>query len=136
MKRLLIVAAAFLVAGCGAAPPASFDAHGTLTLTKYEHAGVEGSWCRGEDGYADIAGGTQVKITDSTGSVVALGVLSDGVARQTTTWMPTGTSACVFGFDVTGIPVGDGGIFGVEVSHRGVIQFTQSTASSLALTLD
>lgn len=74
--------------------------------------------------------GAQVRITDADGTVIALGSLDAGIARQPFEGV-IGTSRCEFTFAVSDVP-DDGGI---EVTHRGVVQFTRDQASSIALTL-
>ena len=140
MRRFGIAAASFaLVTGCSAAPaatptaPATFDVKGTIAVTLILFDASDGDPCTTTGGYDDIRTGTQVKVSDASGKIVGLGALSSGLARDTdTSWR--GTNKCEFSFSVTGIPEG-GEIFGVEVSHRGVVQFTRNQADQVALTL-
>lgn len=141
MKRALIFAAtAALLAGCSStnrAPtptPTDFDVHGTLSLSKIAIYGTDGDPCTGSGGYSDIASGAQVKVTDNSGSVVAIGSLNSGLSHQTNSGMD-GTNVCVFSFDVFNIPIRDSSIYGIEVTHRGVIQFTRDDANDISLTL-
>lgn len=141
MKRFLIVAfSAFALVGCstGAAAsspsPEAFDVRGMLTLNQVSDNTSKGDACTGRDGYDDIREGAQVKVSSDAGKVLGLGALKAGRAGQPLE--DTGaTGTCVFGFEVSGIPAGGGAIFGVEVTHRGVIQFTRDEAGTIALTL-
>jgi hypothetical protein len=136
---MVFVACALTVVGCSTPPAATppvvtFDVAGTMSISRVLFDAIDGDSCSGIDGYDDIRTGAQVKVTDSTGKVVGLGALKAGLARDTNeSWR--GTNLCVFEFTVRDIPR-EGNIFGVEVSHRGVIQFTQDQAESLALTLN
>ena len=133
------VAICTLITGCSApaaatpTAPATFDVAGTMTITRVMLDGAEGDVCTGGDGYDDMKPGAQVKISDGAGKVIGLGALGPGAARDTQEW--AGTDQCVFDFTVTGIPEDSGPIYGVEVSRRGVVQFTRDQARSLALTL-
>ena len=136
-----LVALVLLVGGCAATPaatptptaPATFDVTGTLTLSRVMLYGSDGDSCSGIEGYDDIRTGTQVKVSDDTGKIVGLGALKAGLARDSKpSWK--GTDLCVFDFEVKGIP-DSGAIYGVEVSHRGVVQFTRDQADSVSLTL-
>ena len=142
MNRITLASLALLLlGGCSSVPtptptptgPATFEVRGSLTLSRVMLYGEEGNECSGIDGYNDMSGGTQVKVSDSAGKVIGLGELEPGVARQTNEGQQ-GTNVCVFDFTVSDVPEGDG-IFGVEVSHRGVIQFTRADADEVLLTL-
>lgn len=141
MKPMILAAplAAFvLLAGCGGQAgetptptveptPETFDAIGTLTLPK--GYGWEGgtSNCWGKGGFSDITQGAQVKVSDSSGDVIAFGGLMKGQYE-------TG-SGCVFGFMVVDVPDKGDGIYGIEISSRGVYQFKKADAEDLALKL-
>lgn len=109
-------------------PPASaaggtFAARGTLRLAD----GIGPAWplgesCSGRGGYADIREGAQVTVTDSTGAVVALSELSDGVVTDNPELQ--GSKVCEFAFSLRDVPAGRG-IYGVEVSHRGAVRFQE-----------
>lgn len=125
-----------LTAGCGsptAPTPATsttatavFTASGGLTLTQGPYTGAAGTTCSGKGGFADITGGAQVKISDASGKVVALGELETGATLTFTD--------CYFSFSVDGVP-DSGDIYGVEVANRSVIQFRKADAESIELTL-
>jgi hypothetical protein len=90
----------------------------------------------GSGGYADIASGTQVTVTDGDGTVIAIGTLGDGVTPHTPdVWAGDWEyPPCLFPFTIEGVP-DSGTIYGIEVSHRGVIQFSEDEAQSLSFSL-
>ena len=139
MRPIWIAAVALIALGCSApiqepTQPATFDVTGTFTISRVMLDGIDGDRCNGSDGYDDIETGTQVKVSDASGKIIGLGALKAGLARDThPDWR--GTDKCVFDFEVKAIPEDSGSIYGVEVSHRGVVQFTRDQASDLALTL-
>lgn len=158
---VVLIAAAFFVftRGSSDAPkaatePETFTASGVLVLTDEDLVSDEylkiSDYCNFDDtcsapeglpcaagsaGYSDIAAGTQVTVTGSDGEVLALGALEPGGTQAvddvfTVDYYPP----CVFPFEVHDIP-DTGEIYGLEVSHRGVIQFTKADAESLAVSL-
>ena len=145
MKPAIIITAiaALALTGCSSAPtatptptrPATFTASGFMDLSQTMLGGKIGDQCSGRGGYSDMSGGTQVKISDASGKIIALGALDYGKAASS---IPeTGTTRaniCRFTFSVPGVPAGQS-IYGVEVGKRGVINFSESQAGSLALTL-
>ena len=138
MKPLAALAACLLLAGCSAVPtptptPTTFAASGTLDLAAPLIYATPGAACSGTGGYADIKSGAQVSITDAGGKVVALGILTPGLAVDKYPSV-TGCELCRFAFAVADIPGGDS-IYGVQVSHRGVVQFKRADANQLQLTL-
>jgi len=96
---------------------ATFIGGGYLELAGTFVPAGDGESCRGSGGYSDIAAGSSVTITDSSGKVVALGQLEDG--------RPGLPGTCALHFRVEGIPRGSG-FYGVEVSHRGKVQVRES----------
>lgn len=106
--------------------------HGALELQDGYSGRQTGAECRGTGGYSDINGSTSVTITDATGTVIALGRLDAGhVAMDASNVL----KVCEFQFGVPGVPVGKG-FYGVEVSHRGRVQFTEAqTGDAVHLTL-
>lgn len=151
MKKLTVVgaiAAGALLTGCGAsAPPnaeesvsdgpaaesSTFTVSGELRLADVQSTRKDGDPCSGAGGYADIRGGAQVKISDSAGSIVGLGELEAGRAEDVIS-QNDGTEDCVFAFTVSDISE-SGNIYGVEVSHRGIVQFPRQEADSVVVTL-
>lgn len=113
-----------------AAGAQTFSATGTMQLIDVYGRWPAGQSCRGQGGYKDIAGGTTVSVTDAAGKTVALGTLSAGTVVET----PAGFNVCEFNLVVTGIPAG-GGFYGVEVSHRGRVQYDEKTLSGQLLHL-
>jgi len=89
-----------------------------LILTAHD-GGVtsSGNDCQGasDSGYDDIRLGAQVTVTDQSGKTIAVSELEQG--------MYTGSDMCVFPFKVK-VPSGKK-FYGVTVSHRGMIQFTE-----------
>lgn len=107
--------------------PGSFTVEGILNLTDTsDPMDTSGSQCAGTGGYDDIADGTQVVVYDATGKSLAIGELTGGV--------PQGYGTCQFTFEVDHVPAGVGP-YSVQVSHRGMIAFTQDDALNLQLSL-
>lgn len=67
-------------------------------------------------GYDDIASGAPVAVKDASGKTVALGELGQGKDVD---------AGCGFSFSVKDVPAGLG-IYGIEVTHRGVIQYKEA----------
>lgn len=108
------------------AGPKSFRVTGTLTLQDSD--GYTGtSTCAGKRGYDDIGQGAQVTVSDAAGATVAIGRLGPGEKQS---------FGCVFNFSVPDVPAGKS-FYGIEVSHRGVLKYTEAEISTanLALTL-
>ncbi|MFF4417498.1 hypothetical protein ACFYY8_33655 [Streptosporangium sp. NPDC001559] len=83
--------------------------------------------CATRGGYSDIQEGAQVVVTDASSTTIALGRLAYGSWNRHT--------GCVFLFNVEGVPGGHK-FYGVEVSHRGRLQYTaEQVAQPLALTI-
>lgn len=140
MKWIASAAMALAMLGCsgpaGASSPSAsvFGVAGTLTIDEKWVSGEEGGRCSGLAAFDDVVAGAQVKVTDAAGTIVGLGALAAGVARDTQP-ASRGTETCEFTFNVEGIP-DEGEIFGVEVARRGVVQFRRDEASDVRLTLD
>lgn len=144
-RTVAVVAALVAVAGCSATPePASspspsqpaatFTVRGNLALAQTTlNRNTADPSCAGRGGYSDIRNGAQVKISDASGKIVALGELEDAFAVQMNEGMP-GTSHCVLYFKVEGVPDG-GSMYGIEVSHRGVVQFARDEIEDVSLNL-
>lgn len=143
-RASLALAAAVLLAGCGASAPAetptpstepTFMLIGMLDLAQMDLGAADGDPCVGEGGFADIQPGAQIKVSDASGTIIALGELGNGFARDS---FPSvrGTDICQFAIAVTEIPDGGDGIYGVEVASRGVINFEKvGPGATVALTL-
>lgn len=107
------------------AGPAAFNVSGQLDLVGRDNWLKVGGNCFGVDGYDDIDSGAQVVIRDGDGTKVAIGALEDGYVQN---------GDCIFLFFVTDVPEG-GGVYSVEVAHRGEVAFSESEAGVLHLTL-
>ncbi|WP_351232189.1 hypothetical protein [Streptomyces sp. NPDC002133] len=96
--------------------PDTFTTTGGIFLMDPEGFTDDGGSCTGDDGYDDLDVGTEVTISDASGTVVA--------ADSLTTGEVVGTS-CLFKFTVHGIPAGSK-LYRVEVSHRGDLTKTEA----------
>ncbi len=103
----------------------TFTVSGTFALTDRDGFFRYQGSCSGDGGYDDIDEGTQVVIRDGNETKVAIGALGAGFPSRGT---------CVFDFSVPDVPKG-GGIYSVEVGHRGEVSFKETEANTLALTL-
>lgn len=108
-----------LAGGKGPFGPKTFTANGTLTLIGDEVYSAS-TTCSGKGGYADIREGTAVTVSDAAGATVALGQLGAGHVDS--------SIGCTFPFSVAKVPAGKG-FYGIEVSHRGVLKFSEADAS-------
>lgn len=108
----------------------TFTASGDLVVTDSDGLGVDhggiGSACSGTNGYSDIAQGAQVVIYDASGKSLAIGALQQGEYY--------GADGCQFKWSVTGIPSGVGP-YSVQVTHRGMVVFTQDKATNQQLSI-
>lgn len=115
-----------LLVGCSApgkdAPspsPSVFTVSGTMTVRAHINMSEpdDGDPCRADNGYDDIATGSQVEVQDAAGKTLALGVLDPGVRAD--------KYFCRFAFTVNGVPDG-GDIYGVAVGResRGAVKFS------------
>lgn len=107
----------------------TFTVRGTVLLVD-DDIGLGERGCAGTGGYSDMRAGTQVTVTDPAGTVVAVGQLGVGDRRGDT----TGTR-CAFPFEVAGVPGGHA-FYGVEVSRRGRLQYTEAQVRDAPLALE
>lgn len=134
-------AAALAIAACTSEAPAPatttappLTIRGTLQVDSVGPAWKLGAFCFGDAGHEDIAEGAQVTVTDPAGKVIALGKLGPGVVAVHPTLGDPGKT-CMFPVTVAGVP-GGLGIYGIEVAHRGKVQYPEATlASPIELTL-
>lgn len=110
-------------------PPSTFTVEVVLQVEKAMYGAAPGDPCFMSGGYSDIGAGTQVRVVDDTGRVIALGALGVGEAVDT---LPDvkGTDRCRFEATVAEVPMVD--VFGVEVAHRGVVNFKREDDPTLA----
>ena len=95
--------------------PAPIEVDGDLELMEEGRHPKFGRQCAAKSaGYDDITAGAQVTVTNEAGTVLAVGTLQNGTG--------TGTG-CKFPFTVT-VPPGHQ-FYGFEISHRGVIRYSE-----------
>jgi hypothetical protein len=127
------VVAFVLAGGCWAYAtghifPRGFTATGTVAVDDDSVTRSAGSVCFVSGTYPDVVAGAQVVITDAASKTVAIGALGPGRADD--------QHDCVFPFSVRGVPSGLG-FYGVEVAHRGRVQFTEAEMhGDVRMTLD
>lgn len=142
-RYLLLAALAVLVLGVGAAvagiltargdyatatpTPSStlgstMNVRGGVALAKFDYAIVGGA-CVGRGGFDDIAPGAQVKITDRGGALIGLGSITQGVVVDSDNGKTK--DACLLLWTVDDVPRFQQ-FYGVEVSHRGIVQATEA----------
>jgi hypothetical protein len=141
LPAAIILAASLTTAGCGSTTgaehptPASsarpYTVSGSITLGRGQFEwGVNGTSdtaCYGRGGYDDLAAGAQVVITDPAGKTVAIGQLRTGTATVGDDQLAT---SCDLPFTVPNVPAGLG-FYGVEVSHRGRVQYPEAQIRGL-----
>lgn len=83
--------------------------------------------CQGQRGFADVAEGAQVVVTDAGGKVVGVGSLGPGVGQGGSTLGTSGGAvvAAVCELRFTAAVPGGVGPYGVEVGKRGVLRYTE-----------
>lgn len=94
------------------------------SLAVKDRTGEAGQPCTTSDGYDDLAVGTQVTVSDEAGTVLAVADLGEGLSTGST---------CDFPFTIT-VPPGHK-FYGFEVSHRGVIRYTEDQVRSGSVSL-
>ena len=119
MRRMLPLALIFaLAAGCSGTP-ATIDVSGAIAIAPAPGGwtGSAGEPCRtgSSSGHSDLKEGAQVVISDAAAKTIAIGQLAAGVQD--------GAGGCRFAFRVTKVPDGQG-FYGIEVTHRGRLQYT------------
>jgi hypothetical protein len=81
----------------------------------------DGKRCDGTNGFADLTVGAPVTVMNAAGNTIATGVLGLGHPVHD-------AFACVFRFTVNGVPKQS--VYGIEVSHRGVLRYTQAQVAA------
>lgn len=108
---LVVLAAGSIVAAVAFSAPHAFTAKGSVLLAGADCTSIPA-------GFDDINQGAGVTIKDPSGKVVAVGELGGG--------KDIGDGlGCSFTFSVKDVPSGLG-IYGVEVSHRGLLQYKEA----------
>jgi hypothetical protein len=95
---------------------------------------IIGGPCSARDGYDDVREGTQVVVTDSTGTAVQLGRLQAGELLGKDGG-DIFAAKCEFPFTVDAVPAGSA-VYGLEVGTRGQQRYTEAELQSpVTLTL-
>lgn len=109
--------------------PAPFSVSGSMAL---ELGGFiwssDADVCSGKGGYDDIHGGAQVVITDAANTTIAIGALEPGIPTRDP-GRPGYATECRFPFSIADVPGGHE-FYGVEISHRGKLQYTREQMAS------
>jgi len=121
--------------------PTPFDIEGSivvkLDVTPFyqgRQEAVIGGPCNADDGYDDVREGTQVVVTDSTGTAVSLGRLEAGELLGKDGG-DIFEAKCEFPFTVDAVPAGSA-VYGIEVGSRGQQRYTEAELQSpVTLTL-
>lgn len=93
-----------------------FTVTGTFTLYDYGSIDHGSATCWGTGGYSDIAAGAQVRISNASGKIVAVGELEPSSYQ---------TGECEFSFEVTSVPKGEK-YYEIEISHRGALTYSEA----------
>lgn len=122
-------------------PPATTEASaplgiitGAFALFDKSKGWKDSDTCTGSGGFSDIKTGAQIKVTGPTGETLGLGeLLPGGTAHKLGTKV-----ACVWFIHIGGVPTGKG-FYGIEITHRGVVQYAEKDlfgpGAELTLTL-
>ncbi|MER7126762.1 hypothetical protein [Micrococcus luteus] len=131
-----MLTALLLLSACGQSPqstqpstsPPALTVSGTVTVKDFSAVTTMNEvTCTTRGGYSDIQEGAQVVVTDASSTTIALGQLAHGSWDRHT--------GCVFFFNIPDVPA-DQKFYGVEVSHRGRLQYTaEQVVKPLALTI-
>lgn len=141
MRRVLTLAGLVLLglalAGCGG--PERFTLSGRIELgpAQFQTQGsTAGDPCAGAGGYADLAEGAPVTITNPGRKVIALGEVTAAALQgvEVEPLFDDGTGGgtahiCVLRFTAPKVPAGYE-FYGVEVADRGVVEVTAEKARS------
>jgi hypothetical protein len=135
---LAIAAALLTLTACGrpapapaaaSSPPAAFTITGAVNLDVGNFTWDSDTMsCAGKDGYDDLAPGAQTIVTDPAGTTIAVGQITTGKAQMDD---DDGQAAsCALSFVVNDVPAGKG-FYGIEVSHRGRLQYSELQAHGI-----
>lgn len=97
---------------------------GTYTLIDSD-ADFSSRSCSGSGEFADISEGTQVKVRDASGKLLATGELARSRGAG---------SMCIFRFTVTDVP--DAELYALEVGRRGEIRYPRKEMENMNWTVD
>jgi hypothetical protein len=129
MRLACALAALFLLAGCSSAKAAlPIAVSGTVTLVDANSAAewaVAGR-CTGTGGFSDLKTGAEVVISDDSGKTLAISSLTAPVTGDV-------AGRCIFGFSAD-VPAGKH-FYGVTVTHRGAVKFSEAALPTAALTI-
>jgi hypothetical protein len=120
-------ATAAIVAGTTGGGASMLTVNGTLELTDIGGDGVVstgGHGCTGSGGYSDITAGAEVVISDDQGRTLTITHLTGGTGLA---------GVCEFDF-TTSLPKGKH-YYGIEVTHRGTVKFSEKEIAAPALSL-
>jgi hypothetical protein len=108
--------------GAEASPSPSHDLGGVFTISGDSDSVLQReSQCTGTGGYDDIRNGTQVRVSDEDGELLAVGSLGEGLVSQDSTPIFT---KCHFPISVSDVP--EARFYSIEVSHRGEISYSKA----------
>lgn len=98
-------------------------------VSLYGADNIEGSHgnCRGKGGYVDLRIGAEVVVSDNAGATIGLTQLRDA------SLVTDGGYHCVWTFTAD-VPAGKG-FYGVEVTHRGRVQYPEAQIGGIRLSL-
>jgi hypothetical protein len=129
MRYIALIVLVFVVAACGSSAP-PITAHGTLTVYNDAFSGLSMA-----EAYPDISDGSQVTVTDPSGTVIGSGTLSydkvktlefvlEGSAKYPALASTLSQDVAIYDFTVSGLPGGEAR-YGIKVGqNRGTIWFT------------
>lgn len=105
--------------------PTTMTIMGNLHLDDLAPGWTVGAACHAlSTGFADVAAGAQVIVTDPAGKVVGTGTLGVGKV-EVNPKLGSPAKICTFPFTVAAVPTGLG-TYGIQVSHRGVLQYREA----------
>lgn len=114
---------------------ATTEPDGTVvTIANSHYQSARGDWCAGAGGYDDLDEGTQVRVTDGGGEILALGALEAGELTDFLGPYREKGWECTFTFEVAEIP--DADFYQVEVSHRGELAYTPEELEAAGWNVD
>jgi hypothetical protein len=152
--RTLLACCLLALTACGSASPAKAPAQTTASPTPHTttvngtvslkgtgnftwdfvgDSDTETTCYGGRGGYSDIKPGASVVVTNESGTTIAVGSLGPATATISGTGRNAVGDSCDFTFAIPDVP--DAKFYGVQVSHRGVVQFSPSELGDIALTL-
>jgi len=98
---------------------------GSIALYDANATYLRGQSCKGTGGYSDLAPGGQDTVRDQNGAIIAVGMITDGIASD----YKGIVVGCNLNFVVKDVP--EAKFYTIEVTHRGPLSYTYADLVAL-----